>query len=91
MADILVTGATIITMDPSRRVIEDGAVAIKETASPQSGPGPKSKPNIPPRQSSMPNAWSVSPALLTFTATQATPSSRPWITTPLVPGGKPLN
>ena len=29
MADILITGATIITMDPSRRVIEDGAIAIE--------------------------------------------------------------
>ena len=28
MADILITGATVITMDPERRVIEDGAVAI---------------------------------------------------------------
>ena len=28
MADILVSGATVITMDPARRVIEDGAVAI---------------------------------------------------------------
>ena len=28
MADMLITGATVITMDPDRRVIEDGAVAI---------------------------------------------------------------
>ena len=28
MADILITGATVITMDPERRLIEDGAVAI---------------------------------------------------------------
>ena len=28
MADILITGATVITMDPERRVIEDGAVTI---------------------------------------------------------------
>lgn len=27
-ADILITGGTVITMDPSRRVIDDGAVAI---------------------------------------------------------------
>ena len=29
MADILITGGTVITMDPQRRVIEDGAVAIE--------------------------------------------------------------
>ncbi|HEY8380769.1 MAG TPA: amidohydrolase family protein [Microvirga sp.] len=29
MADLLVTGGTVITMDPSRRIIEDGAVAIQ--------------------------------------------------------------
>ena len=28
MADILVAGGWVITMDPGRRVIEDGAVAI---------------------------------------------------------------
>ncbi len=28
MADILITGGVVITMDPARRVIEDGAVAI---------------------------------------------------------------
>ena len=28
MADILITGGVVITMDPERRVIEDGAVAI---------------------------------------------------------------
>jgi 5-methylthioadenosine/S-adenosylhomocysteine deaminase len=28
-ADIMVTGGTVITMDPTRRVIEDGAVAIR--------------------------------------------------------------
>ena len=28
MADMLITGATVITMDPERRVIEDGAIAI---------------------------------------------------------------
>ena len=27
--DVLVTGGAVITMDPSNRVIEDGAVAIK--------------------------------------------------------------
>ncbi len=27
--DLLITGGTVITMDPSRRVLEDGAVAIK--------------------------------------------------------------
>ena len=29
MADILITGGTIITMDPERRVIDDGAVAVE--------------------------------------------------------------
>ena len=29
MADILITGGAVITMDPQRRVIEDGAVAIE--------------------------------------------------------------
>ena len=29
MADILITGGTIITMDPDRRVIDDGAVAVE--------------------------------------------------------------
>ncbi len=29
MADILLRGGTVVTMDPARRVIEDGAVAIK--------------------------------------------------------------
>jgi 5-methylthioadenosine/S-adenosylhomocysteine deaminase len=29
MADILIVGGTVITMDPARRVIEDGAVAIE--------------------------------------------------------------
>ena len=28
MADILIAGGTVITMGPTRRVIEDGAVAI---------------------------------------------------------------
>ena len=28
MADIIVTGGTVITMDPERRIIEDGALAI---------------------------------------------------------------
>lgn len=28
MADLLITGGTLITMDPARRIIEDGAVAI---------------------------------------------------------------
>lgn len=30
MADIIVTGGTVITMDPERRVIEDGALAISD-------------------------------------------------------------
>ena len=29
MADILITGGTIITMDPNRRVIDDGAIALE--------------------------------------------------------------
>ena len=29
MADILITGGIVVTMDPTRRVIDDGAVAIK--------------------------------------------------------------
>ena len=29
MADILVSGGTVITMDPERRIIEDGAVAVE--------------------------------------------------------------
>ena len=29
MIDLLITGGTVITMDPVRRVIEGGAVAIK--------------------------------------------------------------
>ena len=29
MADILVSGGTVITMDPDRRIIEDGAVAVE--------------------------------------------------------------
>jgi 5-methylthioadenosine/S-adenosylhomocysteine deaminase len=30
MADILITGGIVVTMDPARRVIEDGAVAIEK-------------------------------------------------------------
>ena len=29
MADILITGGTIVTMDPNRRVIDDGAIALE--------------------------------------------------------------
>ena len=29
MADILITGGIVVTMDPGRRVLEDGAVAIE--------------------------------------------------------------
>jgi 5-methylthioadenosine/S-adenosylhomocysteine deaminase len=28
MADLLISGGTVITMDPARRVIADGAVAV---------------------------------------------------------------
>ena len=29
MADTLITGGTIVTMDPNRRVIDDGAIALE--------------------------------------------------------------
>ena len=35
-ADYLLSGGTVITVDEERRIIRDGAVAIRETGSPPS-------------------------------------------------------
>ncbi len=41
IADLLVTGATVVTMDADRRIIEDGAVAVKGDAIVALGPRPE--------------------------------------------------
>ncbi|MFD2782358.1 hypothetical protein ACFS32_16120 [Novosphingobium pokkalii] len=45
VVDTMVTGALLVTMDPQRRVIRDGAVAMAGGRSSPSAPAP----SLPPR------------------------------------------
>ena len=52
--DLLVTGGTVVTMDGTRKILDDGAIAVKGDAILAVGPSAESKQNIPLRRPSTP-------------------------------------
>ena len=58
-ADLIVTGGTVVTMDGSRTIYDDGAVAVKGDTIVAVGPRAELEANTPPRRPSTPKAsWS---------------------------------
>ena len=74
MADILITGGTIITMDSDRRVIDDGAVALEGDRIVAVGPRAEVEAQHTAARTIDATARSSCPASSTPTATPATAS-----------------
>src|SRR5688572_8314376 len=64
MTDLLITGGTILTMDSSRRVIDDGAVAIHADRIAEVGPADALRPKYPGAQTIDATGMAVLPGLI---------------------------
>ncbi len=64
MTDLLITGGTVLTMDPARRILDDGAVAIREDRIVEVGPADALRPRYPGAQTIDASGMAVLPGLI---------------------------